>query len=395
MVAWQRGRDWLVKAEHRLLLAALLVSSAVALVTALVEVGLGVGSRGGAGGLIGLLIAGPLLAAVGLGMRQTAMVGVYTLGLALLAGVPVTPVGFGSGEHLAGLVVVATGSVFAVLIAHQRGERERALARISRVAEVAQRAILRPIPARVGRAWFQTRYLSASQDALVGGDFYDVAPTPYGLRVLVGDVKGKGVEAVRVASLVLGCFRTACALQPTLTGLAAELNQTVTPELGDEEFATLILAELGRHGELCLVNLGHPPPLLVRGGTNAILPLAAKAPTTPLGLSPSPVMDRFELARDDRLLLSTDGLIEARNPAGQPFVVDARAAAVLAAPSLRAALDGLVRLLVDHVGGQLGDDLALVLLQPRRLTARRTWSRQARRRPSVSASGETGGSANH
>jgi phosphoserine phosphatase RsbU/P len=51
------------------------------------------------------------------------------------------------------------------------------------------------------------RYLWASEDALVGGDFYDVAVTRQGLRVVVGDVKGKGLEAVQLAALVLASFR--------------------------------------------------------------------------------------------------------------------------------------------------------------------------------------------
>jgi hypothetical protein len=77
------------------------------------------------------------------------------------------------------------------------------------VAEVAQRAILRPIPARLGAMSFATRYLSAAEEALIGGDFYDAAFTPHGLRLITGDVRGKGLPAVQLASVVLGCFREA------------------------------------------------------------------------------------------------------------------------------------------------------------------------------------------
>jgi sigma-B regulation protein RsbU (phosphoserine phosphatase) len=51
------------------------------------------------------------------------------------------------------------------------------------------------------------RSLSATEDALVGGDFYEVVVTRHGLRVLVGDLKGKGLEAVQLAALVLAGFR--------------------------------------------------------------------------------------------------------------------------------------------------------------------------------------------
>src|SRR5438034_373924 len=123
---------------------------------------------------------------------------------------------------------------------------------------VAQRPILRPVPARMGRVALAVRYLSASEDALVGGDFYDIAVTRHGLRVLVGDVKGKGLEAVQLAALVLASFR-ASATHPSLVELAAELDRGVRPRLGEEDFVTAVLAQFGRNGELQLVNCGHPP----------------------------------------------------------------------------------------------------------------------------------------
>jgi phosphoserine phosphatase RsbU/P len=65
------------------------------------------------------------------------------------------------------------------------------------------------------------------------------------------------------------------------------------------------------------------------------------------------------------LLLYTDGLMEARAPDGRQFELDGQVEAVLAASSLGAALEGLVARLLDHAGGRLDDDLALVLAQPR------------------------------
>ena len=69
--------------------------------------------------------------------------------------------------------------------------------------------LLRPVPRRAGRVALAVRYLSAAEDSVVGGDFYDVAVTPYGVRLVVGDVKGKGLEAVQLAATVLGSFRQA------------------------------------------------------------------------------------------------------------------------------------------------------------------------------------------
>jgi sigma-B regulation protein RsbU (phosphoserine phosphatase) len=184
---------------------------------------------------------------------------------------------------------------------------------------------------------------------------------------VVGDVKGKGLEAVQLTALVLAGFRAAAA-HPNLVELAAELDRSIRPRLGEEDFVTLVLAEFGRDGELRLVNCGHPPPLRLRAG--AVELLASAEPTTPLGLDPDPTAQRFTLAPTDRVLLYTDGLVEVRAPDGQQFELDGQGEVLLAASSLDAALDGLVARLLDHAGGHLEDDLALVLAQPRSLVRR-------------------------
>jgi sigma-B regulation protein RsbU (phosphoserine phosphatase) len=346
-----------VQAKSRSMLVAVLVTSAIALLASWTN---------DHAVLLGLLIVGPLLAAASLDGPGTAIVGLYALGLAVLVGIPAGIVG--TTDHLLGCLVVATGGALGVLLAHRRGQQERALVRVARIAEVAQRTILRPIPPRMGRIALAVRYLSASEDALVGGDFYDLAVTRQGLRVVVGDVKGKGLEAVQLAALVLAGFRAAAA-DPSLVELAAELDHSIRPRLGEEDFVTVVLAEFGHRGELRLVNCGHPPPL--RFGVRAAEPLASAEPTTPLGLSPVPTLQQFTLAPTDRVLLYTDGLLEARAPDGRPFELDGQLQAVVAASSLGVALDGLVARLLDHAGGRLDDDLALVLAQPR-LLGRRT-----------------------
>jgi sigma-B regulation protein RsbU (phosphoserine phosphatase) len=345
-----------VQAKTRPLLVAVLVTSAIALLDAWT------GSRAV---LLGLLIVGPLLAAATLDTQATAIVGLYAVGLAVLLGIPDGI--FATTDHLLRLLGVAAGAALGVFIAHRRAEQDRALVRITRIAEVAQRTILRPVPPRLGRVALAVRYLSASEDALVGGDFYDVAVTRHGLRVLVGDVKGKGLEAVQLAALVLASFRAA-ATHPSLVELAAELNSSIRPRLGEEDFVTAVLAQFGRRGELELVNCGHPPPLRFRAGVAE--PLSVAEPTTPLGLDPAPTLQRFPLAPTDRVLLYTDGLMEARAPDGRQFELDGQVEAVLAASSLGAALEGLVARLLEHAGGRLDDDLALVLAQPRVLIRR-------------------------
>jgi phosphoserine phosphatase RsbU/P len=275
-----------VQATSRWMLVAVLVTSAIALLDA---------ATGARPVLLGLLIVGPLLAAATLHRLPTALVGGYALALAVLLGIPGGRVA--TTDHLLGCLVVATGAALGGFIAQRRAQQERALVRITRIAEVVERTILRPIPPRIGRVALAVRYLSASEDALVGGDFYDVAVTRQGLRVLVGDVKGKGLEAVQLAALVLASFRAAAAVRPSLAELAGELDRSIRPRLGQEDFVTAVLAEFDRQGELRLVNCGHPPPLRVRAG--AAEPLASAEPTTPLGLGPTPTVQRFALAATD------------------------------------------------------------------------------------------------
>jgi phosphoserine phosphatase RsbU/P len=338
------------------MLVAVLVTSAIALADAW---------TGGRATLLGLLIVGPLLAAASRGAQPTAVIGLYALGLAVLLGIPDGIVG--TTDHLLGCLVVATGAALGTVLAHRRTQQERTLLRVTRIAEVAQRTILRPVPPRMGRVALAVRYLSATEDALVGGDFYEVAVTRYGLRVLVGDVKGKGLEAVQLAALVLAGFRAAATHHSSLVELAAELDHSIRPRVGEEDFVTAVLVQFGRHGELQLVNCGHPPPLRFRAGAAELL--ASAEPTTPLGLDPAPTVQRFTLAASDRVLLYTDGLMEARAPDGRPFALDGQVEAVVAASTLGGALDGLVARLLEHAGGHLDDDLALVLAQPRVLFA--------------------------
>ena len=76
------------------------------------------------------------------------------------------------------------------------------------------------------------------------------------------------------------------------------------------------------------------------------------------------MVEQVRLGPEDRLLLYTDGLVEARGADGRQFELDERVEACLTAATLDRALDGLVELLCGHAGGRLNDDLALVLVAP-------------------------------
>jgi phosphoserine phosphatase RsbU/P len=305
-----------------------------------------------------LLILGPLLASLRLDVPGTASTAVFAAALAL-------PIGFAAGsqitvDHLVRGVVVLAGGLIAVKIAHARAADGHALVRMTQVAEVAHRAILHPIPSAIGGMSFAAHYQSASDGAPIGGDFYATMPAPAGLRLIVGDVKGKGLEGVRLAADTLARFREIAATDVDLVRLAEELDRGISGALGPEDFVTVVLAEFVP-GEVRLVNCGHHPPLRVGRRLDLLSPPDA---SPPLGLGPEPVLHRARLAANERVLFYTDGLLEARDHSGEMFRLDDRARVALTELMLSEALAKLLGLVFEHTKGALSDDLVLVLSEP-------------------------------
>jgi serine phosphatase RsbU (regulator of sigma subunit) len=233
------------------------------------------------------------------------------------------------------------------------------LAEMSKLASVAQQAVLRPIGGQVGSLVIAGRYISATAAADIGGDLYEALDTPFGMRMVIGDVRGKGLDAVRLASTVLGSYRHVAYERDDLLDLVADLDRAVARAVGDEDFVTAVLIE-ERGGTLTLVHCGHPPPLLLRRGV--AIPLEPPATAPPLGFMPvvQPRVERLEPA--DRLLLFTDGLGEARRD-GEFFPTAERAWGLLGHGRVADGLASLETALFDWVRGRLDDDIALVLME--------------------------------
>ncbi|MDX3074169.1 PP2C family protein-serine/threonine phosphatase [Streptomyces sp. MI02-7b] len=269
-----------------------------------------------------------------------------------------------------GAVLIVSAFVLASRAMHDRDLRE--LAQVRAVSEAAQRVLLRPIPPKVGPFRIASMYRAAAAHALVGGDLYAASRTGRTTRVLIGDVRGKGLPAIEDASAVLGAFREASQHFRTLPELAAALERSVRRHLSEltadtldsgERFITALLIELPDDEEVArVVSCGHPPPLLRQGSQVTLLPVARPAP--PLGLAAeSPdafCLDTVAFGPGDTLLLYTDGLAEARDSAGEFFpVLDRAGTWTWECPSR---LVQHVSLDVDRHAGKknLQDDLALV-----------------------------------
>jgi sigma-B regulation protein RsbU (phosphoserine phosphatase) len=254
-------------------------------------------------------------------------------------------------------IVLATG--IAARVAAMRQRQADRIAELSKLASVAQQAVLRPLGPQVGALAVAGHYISSTAAADIGGDLYEALDTPYGVRMLIGDVRGKGLDAVRLASIVLGSYRHVAYERADLRAIVADLDRAVARSVGDEDFVTAALVE-ERGGTLTIVNCGHPAPLLLRRGQ--VIALDPPAPAPPLGFMPvvQPRVERLEPG--DRLLLFTDGLGEARRD-GQFFPTADRAWRLLGHGTVADGLASLETALVEWVRGRLDDDIALVLME--------------------------------
>ncbi|MFC1227555.1 PP2C family protein-serine/threonine phosphatase [Streptomyces sp. Sce081] len=311
-----------------------------------------------------LLAAAPVLAAPLLSLRGTIATGVAAnaVGLALVdlerepARSDVT-----AFVSLVVLTVIAAG--LNVLLA-----RDRQQLRTSReVAAAMQRAVLPDPPRRVGRLTVASRYEVAHKEAAIGGDLFAIHETPHGIRMLIADVRGKGLGAVRTVNALLGSFREACLHQPDLPSVVRQLEHRMRAGIEEasgaetESFATSVVVEIPfDYSELRIANRGHAAPLLVHGGR--VVPLEPAAPSLPLGLGAlggdEVPVERFDLPAGATLLLFTDGIDEARDQ-DDVFFDPVPVLSRHLPPDPEVVLDTVLSAVSRHTGGELQDDAAL------------------------------------
>ncbi|WP_435799951.1 PP2C family protein-serine/threonine phosphatase [Streptomyces canus] len=309
-----------------------------------------------------LLAAGPALAATTGGPRGVLCVGLLAAVLGATLG---TRDGVPGHELAAVLSALAAVTLASGLASALRGRRERVLAAVRSVAEAAQHALLKPVPATVGPFQVAVRYSAAAAEARIGGDLYALVPTPYGVRLIVGDVRGKGLPAVGTAALVLGVFREAAYDEPDLLAVVDRIERSLARNLGVDDFVTAVVAGYPQAGHLEMVNCGHAPPLLVRE-SGTVVAVEPAHPAPPLGLraltDETPSLQVLAFADGDQLLLYTDGVTEARNH-GREFYPLAEGLARHWSDEPAGTLTALHDELLVHVGGRLHDDAALLLLR--------------------------------
>ncbi|MGW2374600.1 PP2C family protein-serine/threonine phosphatase [Kitasatospora sp. NPDC001683] len=274
-------------------------------------------------------------------------------------------------------LLVVAGGVLALPLSVFRARAATYVRHLQGAAEATRQVVLRPVPPGWGGVDSAARYLAADVEARVGGDFYDVVATPYGARVVLGDVQGKGLPAVSAAAALVGCFREAAFREADLATLAARLEERVhrhnllASRLGEpeERFVTAVVIWFPEDApeEIELVNFGHDSPHVLGPAGVRQLP---HGNGVPLGLTQLadglPAVQRLRLGRDETVLIVSDGVTEARDRQGTFFALRSQLEELVRRPGATVPehlVEAVAAAVVRHTGGRRTDDTALLAVR--------------------------------
>ena len=229
----------------------------------------------------------------------------------------------------------------------EQSERQGALEQEFKSAQELQQVLIpETLPSLEGYA-VTSAYRPAQQ---VGGDFFQLIAQPDGSALLVlGDVSGKGLKAAMTVSLIVGTIRTVADTVDDPAEILSILNRRLHGRL-QNGFVTCLALRLDAEGECVLANAGHPAPFLNKNELSSPGAL-------PLGLDLTTEYEKVQLrlAIGDRLTLYTDGLLEARNAAGDIFSFERLRALIATQPDAKQATDAAVAFGQD-------DDITVITL---------------------------------
>jgi serine phosphatase RsbU (regulator of sigma subunit)/integral membrane sensor domain MASE1 len=246
----------------------------------------------------------------------------------------------------------------------QQLSREEARARREhQIAETLQRSLLPAALPEIPGIALTARYVPASADMHVGGDWYDVVPLPNGLiGLVIGDVAGHGLQAAATMGQLRMAVR-AYALQDPSPVTVLRGVQQLASQFAVSEMTTLIYLVFDpATRQLRFANAGHPPVLVIGNGTTRYL---ADGLAPPVGATADMEFPEEveELDVGATLLLYTDGLVERRGESIQDGLDRlSRTAVSNGVGDLDGLCDHLVATLVDD--DSVADDVALVAMRP-------------------------------
>lgn len=232
------------------------------------------------------------------------------------------------------------------------------------VGRIVQEGLLGHVPRRTVDLEIGHVYISAEEQAKLGGDFLDSFVTGAGeVSFIIGDLSGHGVEAAAESVMLRSLFRGFMREEPSLSSAMERLNHVVCTDLGVGHFATALAMQYDSSGRLKIVNAGHPFPVLCNDECSLMeLHDGALA----IDEQSTYTIRETHLDPGDILVAYTDGLIEARSK-GEMFGEDGliRTVSAMRNASPRAIVDQLVDNARRFAGGKLTDDVAVLVLKRR------------------------------
>ncbi|MEU9591635.1 PP2C family protein-serine/threonine phosphatase [Streptomyces sp. NPDC048193] len=266
-------------------------------------------------------------------------------------------------------VLSDVASVLALLLLSKRSFSD-SYARLVRSAPMNVAAEMQmdlmPPPAYAGHNVTVGAVLEPAYD--LGGDAFDFALAGATLHLAVFDAMGHDTAAGITANLAVAACRNARRQGATLPEASRAVEQTLLDQFGTKRYVTGILGDLDiLSGELTWINRGHHLPILIRDqrvGTTLTCP-----PSGPMGtdFGIPVIVCREQLQPGDRLVLYTDGVIEARDADGNEFGRDRFIDFVLRHHSghftLHETLRRLMHAVLDHHPGRMDDDATVLLAE--------------------------------
>ena len=209
------------------------------------------------------------------------------------------------------------------------------------------------------------------QANLVGGDWYDADASEEVLTVAVGDASGKGIGAALMATVALSALRAERASGASTTRIVARVNQALLDATDSDSFTTMLYVTLDhRSGQLSYLNMGHPAPFLLRpSGVDAQARgyFMEGARNRAVGWFEDPGFNEtmVQLEPGDRVVLFTDGFLEAKSAEGEVFGEHRLADALtkLGGVDSDVLASELVREVESFAAGKLDDDLTMLVLE--------------------------------
>jgi PAS domain S-box-containing protein len=246
---------------------------------------------------------------------------------------------------------------------------ERKMAeREHRIAETLQRSLLPDRLPEIPGVLLTARYVPATSDMEIGGDWYDVVQLPDGrVGLAIGDVAGHGLRAASTMGQMRMALRVCALEERSPNRVVTRLRHLVRGQL-DAEFATLVYLVFDPDsGTVRFANAGHPPPLVVRGteGTT-YLEGGLGPPLGAVGFADHHLDVTYHLAAGSTLFLFTDGLVERRGATIRDGLDRLKTLVATSGDDLEAMCD---HLLAEMVGSDVSDDVALLALRPVRLAS--------------------------